>query len=157
MHEEQGVGQVFPRAPGISEALFASGILPSQASAEDPQVPPTAARASVCLSIYTHRQLFFKHIKTSAGTRVSAQDTNVFMYTNTNGCARLCKSISDSAPNDNLHRRSQMFRHMVLSVHVPLYVHMLALGCMHTCVYVQKHTHGCLYHGAYLYEQACAT
>lgn len=49
VHEEQGVGQVFPGAPGISKALFASGLLPAQASAEDPQVSPTAARASVFL------------------------------------------------------------------------------------------------------------
>lgn len=79
MHEEQGVGQVFPRAPGISEALFASGLLPAQASAEDPQVPPTAARASVCLLIYTQRQLFFKHINTSAGTRVSVHRILMFL------------------------------------------------------------------------------
>lgn len=46
MHEEQGVGQVFPRAPGISEALPAPGLLPAEAGAEDPQVPPTAARKS---------------------------------------------------------------------------------------------------------------
>lgn len=47
MHEEQGIGQVFSRAPGIFEALLAPGLLPAQASAEDPQVPPTAARMSV--------------------------------------------------------------------------------------------------------------
>lgn len=47
VHEEQGVGQVLPRAPGISQALVASGLLSAQAGAEDPQVPPTAARASV--------------------------------------------------------------------------------------------------------------
>lgn len=51
VHEEQGVGQVFPRAPRISEALIASGLLPAQASAKDPQVPPTVARASVCLQL----------------------------------------------------------------------------------------------------------
>lgn len=49
VHEEQGVGQVLPRAPGISQALVASGLLSAQAGAEDPQVPPPAARASVCL------------------------------------------------------------------------------------------------------------
>lgn len=48
VHEEQGVGQVLSRAPGITQALFASGFLPAQASAEDPQVSPTVARASIC-------------------------------------------------------------------------------------------------------------
>lgn len=43
MHEKQGVGQVFPRAPRISEALLAPGLLPAQASAENPQVPSTIA------------------------------------------------------------------------------------------------------------------
>lgn len=46
VHEEQGVGQVFPRAPGIFEALLAPGLVPAQASAEDPQIPPPAACAS---------------------------------------------------------------------------------------------------------------
>ena len=59
VHEEQGVGQVFPRAPGISETLLAPGLLPAQASAEDPQVPPTAA----CKS---HEQLLFTHTKMQA-------------------------------------------------------------------------------------------
>lgn len=54
VHEEQGVGQVLSRAPGITQALFASGFLPAQASAEDPQVSPTVARAFICLTIYMH-------------------------------------------------------------------------------------------------------
>lgn len=87
MHEEQGVGQVLPRAPGISEALFASGLLPAQASAEDPQVPPTAARASVCLSLHTHN-CFIIHINTSAGTCICVRSIVMFfMYTTTIGCA----------------------------------------------------------------------
>lgn len=56
VHEEQGVGQVLSRAPGITQALFAPGLLPAQASAEDPQVSPTAACASVHLRLYTHTQ-----------------------------------------------------------------------------------------------------
>lgn len=54
VHEEQGVGQVFSRAPGIFEALLAPGLLPAQASAEDPEVPPTAARMSSLQHKRTH-------------------------------------------------------------------------------------------------------
>lgn len=69
------------------------------------------------------------------------QNTNVPMCINTNRCAQLCKSISDSAPDDSLHWRSQMFGHMVLGVHVPLYVHMLALRfmCRNRKLYEQYH------------------
>ena len=77
MHEEQGVGQVFPRASGISEALFASGLLPAQASAEDPQVPPTAARASVCLSLHTH-DCYIIHIDTSAASCICVHSIVIF-------------------------------------------------------------------------------
>lgn len=69
VHEEQGVGQVLSRAPGITQALFASGLLPAQASAEDPQVSPPAARASVCLQLYTYTYTQTTHTaNTSAGT-----------------------------------------------------------------------------------------
>lgn len=66
-----------------------------------------------------------------------------FCYTNTNGCVRLNNSITDSAPSDYLHRRSQMFRHMVLSMHVPVFVRPVC-ACVrahvYVCVYVQEHT-----------------
>lgn len=71
VHEEQGVGQVYTRAPGISEALLAPGLLPAQASAEDPQVPPTAARTSVSVSFKNtlkRKQLLFTHRNASTGT-----------------------------------------------------------------------------------------
>lgn len=76
---------------------------------------------------------------------VCVQTTNVLMCITTNRGAQLCKSISDSAPDDSLHWRNQMFGHMVLGVHVPLYAHMLALRfkCRNTA----------LRDGAKLYEQ----
>lgn len=77
VHEEQGVGQVFPRAAGISEALPAPGLLPAQASAEDPQVPPAAARTFVCHLSYSHTHIhlhtnnyFFTRRNPSTGTHL---------------------------------------------------------------------------------------
>lgn len=75
VHEEQGVGQVLSRAPGITQALFAPGLLPAQASAEDPQVSPTAARASVRLRLYTHTQAI--HIEMQVQAHMLA---NVYLF-----------------------------------------------------------------------------
>jgi hypothetical protein len=43
VHEEQDAGQILPGAPGSAEALAAPGVLPPEASATDPQVPPPSA------------------------------------------------------------------------------------------------------------------
>lgn len=81
VHEEQGVGQVFPRAAGISETLLAPGLLPAQASAEDPQVPPTAACTSACHLSITNNYFL--------ATEMRGTHANVFIYTDTNECVRL--------------------------------------------------------------------
>ncbi len=72
-----------------------------------------------------------------------AQDTNVFIHTDMNGCERLNNSIWDSAPIDDLHWRSQMFCHMVLGGFLPvciLYMWLHKRACLRV-FYFQKHMH----------------